>query len=280
MSVRSLALLLSLSLASSAAFAAAGTAKGSLTVNGKTVKLTHAYATTKKNPFDAKKTDYYVVITDREVPEAAIHDEFEMLRAAKGLNGLSIQVTNPEKSVISGMIYSPHFETMSQISATGVHELETTAFGPDRVAGKLWADGTQEFFRHTYTFNVTFDAPVMAKPKPAALKGTPLAAGGGEPGKAYDVYRKAMIAGDMARLKKTVAAERAKQLDDPKFKEMLPLIQGMQPKKVKITGGSVDGDTATLLVENLDEKSSKGTITMVKEGGTWKLMKESWKSGT
>ena len=59
----------------------------------------------------------------------------------------------------------------------------------------------------------------------------------------------------------------------------LPMMQAMQPKNVKVTGGTSEGDVATLLVSAKDGKeTSTGTISMVREGGAWKVKKESWKS--
>jgi hypothetical protein len=75
-----------------------------------------------------------------------------------------------------------------------------------------------------------------------------------------------------------VVKDMAKQTEDPDFKKMLGVIQAMQPKKVKIKSGSVDGDTATLLVDSLDEKNTSGTVTLQREGGQWKLAKEDWKT--
>ncbi len=147
-----------------------------------------------------------------------------------------------------------------------------------KVVGKL---GPDDFFGDTYQYTATFDLPVTAVKPPAAepLKGTPLPAGGGEPAKAYAAFSKAVAAGDMAAIRRGAAAERAKQMDAPEFKEMLPMIQAMQPKNVKITGGSMDGNTATLLATAKDGKeTSTGTITMVREGGAWKVEKESWKT--
>ena len=63
------------------------------------------------------------------------------------------------------------------------------------------------------------------------------------------------------------------------LKEKVPLIQKMQAKNIKVTGGAIDGDTATLLATGKDgDATSNGTITMVREGGAWKVAKESWKT--
>jgi hypothetical protein len=117
----------------------------------------------------------------------------------------------------------------------------------------------------------------------AGDKETVLPAGGGDPGKAYMEYMKAMTAGDMAALKKLVSTERAKEMDAPEFKEMFPLIQSMMAKNVKVTGGTMTGNTATLNCEGTDSMgggASKGTISMVLEDKQWKVQKDSWKSGS
>jgi len=259
----------------------AGTASGTYTVNGKTVKLQYAYATPRPNPFDKKKTDTFILISDKEVPASAVTDEFELMRIVDDLklNAISVQI-NDEKSVNSGMFYSPSFKKMTQFSSVGNQKLEATTWTKDRVAGKMWMD-EDDFFDNVFKFNVTFDTNVMAKAPAVAetLKGTKLPADGGEPGKAYFAYRKIMAKGDFDGLRKVVAAERAKAMDDPEFKKMFPLIQSMQPKDVKITSGAIDGNNATLNVTGKDEGgTSTGTITLVREGGAWKLYKESWKS--
>ncbi|HEX9161743.1 MAG TPA: hypothetical protein VF980_08560, partial [Thermoanaerobaculia bacterium] len=113
-----------------------------------------------------------------------------------------------------------------------------------------------------------------------APKGTPLPAGGGEPAKAWQAYRKAIQSGDIAAIRKTVSKDMVKDTEDPEFKNTLRMIQAMQPKKVRIDGGAVDGDTATLLVTSLDEKNTTGTVTLRLESGQWKLARENWKSST
>jgi len=76
-----------------------------------------------------------------------------------------------------------------------------------------------------------------------------------------------------------VSKDRAAEMDDPDFPKMLPLVQAMTPKTVKITAGSIDGDTATLLTEaNEKGEKSTGKITLVKEAGAWKIAREEWSS--
>jgi hypothetical protein len=115
----------------------------------------------------------------------------------------------------------------------------------------------------------------------ATAKATPLPADGGAPGKAYMEYCKAIQAGNMDSLRKLVSADRAKQMDDPEFKKMFPMIQSMQAKDIKITGGTMSGNTATLNATGKDTMGggvTTGTIDMVMEDNLWKVKQDSWKS--
>jgi hypothetical protein len=110
---------------------------------------------------------------------------------------------------------------------------------------------------------------------------TPLPADGGAPGKAYMEYLKAIQAGNMDSLKKLVSADRAKQMDDPEFKKMFPMIQSMQAKNIKITGGQIAGNQAILNATGTDSMgggTATGTIDMVMEDKQWKVKQDSWKS--
>jgi hypothetical protein len=276
------ALLLSLLIAVPAG--AAGTASGTLTINGKTAKMTHAYAARRPDPFDKSKQATYIILADQEVPIAALFDMGEMMMYddKHHLNAIEITVTDENKQVISVGINSPNLTGMGHFSGVGKQKLDLTAMDAKHVAGRFYLEKPDDFFKNTYIYDVKFNAPFSAAPKeagPEALKGTQLPPGGGDPGKAYMAYTKVLAAGDLKALRKALAADRAKSLDDPDFKKMFPMIQAMQAKNIKVTGGAVDGDTATLLATGKDgDATSHGTITMVREGGAWKMSKESWKT--
>jgi len=267
----------------SLSFAALG--DGTLTVNGKTVKLDHAYATTRPDPFDKKKTVTLVLFTDRELPANALKDDFTLMDAQSKtkFSGVSAEIDS-DKQVISGQIYSSALKNnMDQFSSTGSQKVELTTRTASRIAGKLYLPEPGDFFKNTYMYSIDFDVPIVtaaqivaAMPKP---KGTPLPANGGDQWTAYQSYRKVIKSGDLTALKKMVTSEQAKQVDDPDFKKFFPLMQQMQPKNVKFLNGVVDGDNATLNVSAKDGKeSSTGTIEMIRDGGKWKVKHESWQS--
>lgn len=262
-----------------AATLSAGTAKGSFTANGKKVNLNYAYATTKKNPFDKKKTDVFVVVTDKDIPPGAQFDEFALMDLTdKGISGFTVEI-DPDKSLNSGTLFSPAFKKMHQFSSVGKQKLDIKTLTKDHIAATV-SMPADDFFDEKYQYTATFDVPIETKPaeKPVVLKGTALPKDGGDPGKAWQAYRKAIASGDINAIRKTIASELVKDTEDPDFKKMLPVIASMQAKKVRIDRGTVDGDNATLLVTSLDEKNTTGTVTMRKEGGQWKLVKEAWKS--
>lgn len=96
--------------------------------------------------------------------------------------------------------------------------------------------------------------------------------------KAFDAAKKVedlypyMSADVRKQMESTPAADRA---------EMFGMIKMMGAlTNVKVTKETRAGDGATLTVEALDpdKKPTIGTITIVKEGGSWKIGKESWSS--
>ncbi|HEX7191906.1 MAG TPA: hypothetical protein VF381_10095 [Thermoanaerobaculia bacterium] len=279
---RSLAALLLL--VSAAAFADAGKVNGTLTMNGNVSKLKYAYAVTRTDPFDKKKSVTCVIATDVELPQSALLDDMGLMEVSmkNPLNGIQWLI-NDEKDVVSLQIYTTHRKQGgTQFSSVGAQKLDLKDLTASHVAGRLYLPKPDDFFGDSYQYDINFDLPVVTVKPPdpkADLKGKMLPAGGGDPGKAYEAYRKVLLAGNVAGLKKAVSKDRAADMDDPDFPKMLPLVQAMTPKTVKITAGSVDGDTAILLTEAKEKgETSTGKITLVKEAGAWKIAKEEWTS--
>jgi hypothetical protein len=266
------------------ALAADGTVNGSLTANGKTFALKHAYAQMRKSPFDKKKQVLQLTFTDQELSPAAASDEFEFMQAQdkQQLSGFTATIDD-DKQIISGTVFSPAFKKMHQFSSVGTQKLDLTAMTATHVAGSVKMPKMDDFFDEKFQYAATFDLPVAkpaGPPPPPVLKGAPLPAGGGDPGKAYNAYLKLLAGGDMKAFLGGVTAARAKEASsDPDFKKLFPLIKAMQPTGIKVTGGAIDGTSATLLATGKDgDQTSNGKITMVKEAGAWKVDKEEWKT--
>ena len=129
--------------------------------------------------------------------------------------------------------------------------------------------------------DIRFDVPRLGDVADAPpLPGTPLPAGGGEPGAAYLAVNKALRAGDLDALARLMPPDRVAQMEEarksPDFDEQLALMQAMAPSDVKITGGRVDGDTAWVDFTATEfDQPRVGTATLKKEGGRWVMIEES-----
>lgn len=99
--------------------------------------------------------------------------------------------------------------------------------------------------------------------------------------KVYANFYKAYITGDVESIKKYVVEERIPSLDDPDFKEWLEFDRQERPKEINIVKTESTGDSGTVFIEGkFQNRHLKGTISMVKQGGKWKVGKESfsWES--
>lgn len=143
--------------------------------------------------------------------------------------------------------------------------LKLTARTAERVAGtfRLKADDA--------TADVTFDLKVEST---IERTGTALPPDGGEPGKAVLAHFAAIEKNDFKALMATARPEQAKMMAEAEkageAKEMFKMLREMSPRKVKVTGGTVDGDAATVdFVGVEDGKAMKGTADVVLIAGKW-----------
>lgn len=246
---------------------------GTFSVDGKTTPLKYVYARTEGGSFDKTKQQVVVLITDQAVPVDALEDDFEVIHLANEgkVHGLALTI-NQEKQVISGQLFHEAFN--SNVSATGMHVFKGTIISTESVEGRLYVSGSQETFDHHWQYDATFRVS-LKKPAPT---GTPLPAGGGEPGKTYLAYCNAIQRGDLEALKKLISQENLKDLEGPDAKKMLEMVRAMTPTRIKIVGGMLDGNKATLRVEGeMDGAKNSGTVQMNLEGTRWRLTKEKWK---
>ena len=117
------------------------------------------------------------------------------------------------------------------------------------------------------TADVTFDVPVEGE---VARTGTALPPDGGEPGRAVLAHYGAIEKNDFQALKATASPERQAMMtaseksgEAKEFK----MLRDFSPRKVRVVGGTVDGDTALVDYEGVEDgKPVKGTV---RGGGKW-----------
>ena len=261
-----------------AAVAFADSAKGTFTLDDTTYTISSVQAKTDENPFDKSKKDVLVLLTDKPVQES----DFDALtldtRAEAGeIHGILVRLEDARQATgltVLGTV---------QRSGNFVCSFDSTTFEPARVAGRVYLKEPDQSFGRKYTFDVEFDTEVkdVADTTPEENSGTPLPPDGGEPGKAYREYEKAIVAGNAAAIKKYLVPEQAKKLDDPQAANMLGLMKMMRAQEVKIVNGFLLGERAILTLEGKDPISSnktQGTARMRNINGKWVLERESWSS--
>lgn len=152
----------------------------------------------------------------------------------------------------------------------GAFKLEPAAAG--RIAGRWVLAEPGDFFGETYDFDLVFDVAVTPPP------GTPLAAGGGEPGKAYRAWTAAVAKGDLPVLRALVGGDyngwRLNSEDQGNVKEALKDLRDGTPLQARILRGRIDGDSAVLWVEGKDRDDilRRGRVSMQRVEGAWRYM--------
>ena len=152
---------------------ARGKAKGTLTVNGKTVALTNAYAGLEPNPFDEKINDIVVLLTDRPLDAASAAGD---LSDATGLtNYLRLKLReNPDMAQSFGFMgrwvvgnrtlgHEVLAEKALQSSPDFDTKVEAVVVGPDRVEGTVYTPGVKDSLGEKVEYRLSFNAAVKPR---------------------------------------------------------------------------------------------------------------------
>ena len=111
------------------------------------------------------------------------------------------------------------------------------------------------------------------------VKPRALPPGGGEPGRAWLLYDAAFRQADAGKVLDLSSAAAATAFD----RNLFSMTKAFRPRNVEIMSGAISGDTATLEVRGVALRAGSqtpvvrtGTVTLVKEHGTWKVDRETW----
>jgi len=171
-------------------------------------------------------------------------------------------------------LYFSHHEPLESFNLSGSGEFRLVKQTPTEVEGRWHLDTPADFFGKTYDFDLPFATRVT---QPSA--GTPLGAGGGDPGKAYQAWVAALAKGDLPVLRRMIGEDRRwllPQDDGTSAKEALKDLRDGKPVSAKIVSGVQRGDRAVLRVEGVDRDDIRraGRVLMVREEGAWRLAGE------
>ncbi len=265
------------------AAAADGKAEGTLTVNGKTTKLSYAYARAVKGFFDKTKEDVEVVLSDVPLEAKALEDQFERIHMADTGKLHAFEITiDAEGKPISTAFSHNGFKGPSPSGLSSEDVFTKKTFDGKTVDGRYKSAKQKEFFGNTYTFDVTFRADITrkAKPVPPTVTAAETAAAQKSPqAKVYGDYLRAVQKEDLGALRKLFTKEKAKNLDDPDAKQMVKMVKMMSATEITVLRVVEKGDAADLTVSGKQDGGvMNGVVHMVKEGGAWKVEQEEWEN--
>jgi hypothetical protein len=256
-------------LASSLAIpAAAQTADGTLTINGKVTKLAFAYAVAQPGFFDKTKEDVHVILSETALPPAAVLDSGELMRAIMTGNLRVVRVVlSADRQALSTVIDSPDLEMAVSFSGTA-QKVALKTFDKDVVDGRVFLEKPDTFMKATYMFSVTFHAPIQRKhvltaAEKKALADSPAA-------KAALAFNAAAHSGNVAALKAAVIPDMRKDLDGANGKKLLEMLKMTSPASPTVGAVEITGDHAVVTLEEKGgDASSSTTLSLTLTAGKW-----------
>jgi len=140
-----------------------GTAKGTITFNGKSKNLTYAYAWKEADHFEKGVINTVVLLSDAKLDDKMMADRSSRTEAARTgkFTGVLVNIS-PKGEIGSGTFYTAAED--GYFDASGMHKWEKKSLTANKVEGKLSAP-EGHFFKTSYAYSATFAAPIGPAPK-------------------------------------------------------------------------------------------------------------------
>ena len=259
---------------------AAGPASG--TVKSATGIISPKFATAyivrdQRNP---RQSIVELILTDVAVNPAPLRDDLDRHMTAINLNELRdrdyvLLWVAADGSVRMNSTYSKTMTQYIDDSTSGL-KAEMTTNTPAKIEGRVFAPTPLKGMNGaTYTVDVKFSADVIP-----ALTGTPLPAGGGDPGKALTTFLTAIAKKDWAGIKGGLSPKALPNFDhsyDTPAENLSSAVDILNARllvtKTKITGGMQISPTVALLEVEGERFGTMwlGFVKMVKTGAVWQF---------
>jgi hypothetical protein len=257
-------------------------AEGNLIIDGQTFKLNHAYASLDSDPFSENKYTIRVLLSEQPISKDVLDDHTALMNMKKDANSHAMEVDIDEQHKVTWI----GLWGLGQVSGMD-YPFEPAVFNNQLVEGRLFTAKAETVFDKKWQYDVKFKSSVRVDPYQSfvtASTGRPLAADGGEAGKAYLDYQAAIRTakgpGDLDRFySKPVLKDRNA---NPELKELaMEMEKGSLLEDIKIVGGFIDGEKATLSVEGKREGESnlRGKVNLHLEDGQWKIGAQAFRGG-
>lgn len=262
-----------------ALLAAQNNASGTLTLQGQTVTIRHAYAVQIPDWFEKTKFGTRLVLSDSPIQASAIPDYMELVSLARagrihaiqfeiGAGGSSFSMSVLSTKIPGSLSVSKNFDVRS-----------LKVFNPVRIEGSLSAPAsTLGGMQYQYDVQFAADIAPHTVPKPPTAADASAAARAAS-AQAYLAFTAALRAGNKAKLLELASPQVRRMIDQPDFAEKLSFIQAMMPGDIRVLKAEENGEEAKLTVSGTEDgKTKSGTVTMQRVDGKWLMVKESWKS--
>ena len=250
---------------------AQASATGSITVNGKTTELKHAYAYTRPAGVkDMVKTT--LILADKPLPAAAVTDSMER-STARRLYDIKMLVVgfNDEKDIVS---FSHEIGGFSGSRISSAHKATFDTFSEQALKGRLFTTGEQQIriAPGTYSFDVQFNAAMSVPRAPDAVGKK---AWDTAQGKVLADYLRAARASDKAALKRLILPDYVKELDGPNAAEGLKFLKmtSPDPKTAEFESLMIEGNVAKakIVVRHKDATETTG-YELRRVGDAWLIV--------
>ena len=246
-----------------------------------TITVAHGIAYVVRDQRDARRTQVEILLTDVDIDAAAVQTAFDPHMTAINMDQLSdrnyvLLWVTADGTVGMNATYS---KTMSQFvdDSRGGLTVTWTTRSASRLAGRLVSKGAVKAMDGaTYTADLTFEVDVPAPPT-----GTPLPAGGGDPGQGLRALLAAAEKKDWNGIRAGSSPEALKTFDRSyntpaeNAESAAELLKAwMSTEKLDITGGIVESESVAVLDvegELFPGQRALTRVRMVKAGGRWQF---------
>jgi hypothetical protein len=255
---------------------AAGTVAGTITVNGQKAALVLTYV-------DETDEDIVLVLASKEVPADAVPFIGEEVARKFKIHAIVFTVSRASRKITSGLngVFHPGPEMGYMAMAVDAPTLQLKRFDASGIEGRIFTAKPVKSSSDSCAFDATFSVPLgKAAPPPRKAETKITGDTTSPPAVAYAEYYRAARTGDTKKMRGCLAAARIKEFDtmDAKMRSMMLDVLGDNPAEIRIGKPSITGTRAALVVEGMNLQTTKTTanVTMVQEGGAWKVDQEKW----
>ena len=258
-------------------------ASGSLTLNKTKIKLVHAYVDV-VNPDEP-----VVVISDKPLPadDFCISILSEEFIKEKKVHAIVFSISRKEKKLTESIrfLFFPgkktHFASIGNQAVLNIKSPDGAMLEGKITTPKPVVD---DFFEVTFSFDASFQVSLSKPAAKSASKKIVVKGDTSPPAKAYAEYYRACTAGDIDKVRSFLHAKNREEFDayDKEMREAVMYTLQMRPAKITISKPTVEGDNVSLTINGSSKYGEKatGSVKMVLEGGTWRVLEDKWEFTT